>query len=84
MPSNIVREVGQSGFEEEESLAAEIARVEVVLAERRYERTSNRAAVRAVGRTLVRAAHAAARALLGEEPPAATDDARRTRGRSRR
>jgi hypothetical protein len=80
MPSNIVQEVGQSGFEEEEGLAAEIARVEAVLAERRYELTSNRAAVRAVGRTLVRAA----RALLGEEPPAATDDARRPRGRSRR
>ena len=84
MPSNTVQEVGKQGHGEEESLTAEIARVEAVLAERRYEQTSNRAAVRAVGRTLVRAAQAAARALLGPERIVrTTENTRRERRRSR-
>jgi hypothetical protein len=76
--------VGGLSAGEEESLTAEIARVEAVLAERRYELTSNRAAVRVVGRTLARAAHAAARALLGaaERPARTAADARRPRRRS--
>jgi hypothetical protein len=79
--------VGGSRVGEEESLTAEIARVEAVLAERRYELTSNRGAVRVVGRTLMRAAHAAARALpalLGpaERPARTAADARRPRRRS--
>jgi hypothetical protein len=76
--------VGGSRVAEEESLTAEIARVEAVLAERRYELTSNRGAVRVVGRTLVRAAHAAAQALLGaaERPARTADGTRRPRRRS--
>jgi hypothetical protein len=86
MTPNVAQEVGQLASREEESLTAEIARVEAVLAERRYELTSNRAAVRAVGRTLARAAHAAARALLAdaaERPARLAGDPRRARRRSR-
>src|SRR5262245_15309613 len=84
MRSKAGQEVGKRGQGEGESLTAEIARVEAVLAERRYELTHNRDAVRAVGRSLLRAAHAAARALLGAENPArATNTTRRAQDLSR-
>ncbi len=92
MLPNIVERIGTSRTGtsrsgDDESLTAEIARVEAFLAERRYEIASSRGAARVVGRTLMRAAHAAARALLGnverpERPARTAADTRRRRGRS--
>lgn len=82
MLSNVGQELAKPQRGEEESLTVEIARVEAVLAERRYALAHNRTAVRAVGRTLLRAAHAAARALLGAEGSEGATDA--PRGAQRR
>jgi len=49
---------------DEESLAAEIAGLEAVLAERRYRLPGDRGQGRSVGDTLLRAIDAAARVLL--------------------
>jgi hypothetical protein len=49
---------------DEESLAAEIAGLEAVLAERRHRFAGGRAQARSVGDTLLRAIDAAARVLL--------------------